>query len=177
MTPEPHRDKPEDGAQFARRIDRESRSCTWTTFLASLLVPTKPRGRFGLMEMVAPRGRESSRHLYHTDERASTCSMATSRSTLGRKRTGPVPVRSFSCLMAYPTPIPSRPTWSACFASSAPGGLEAHFPHARFSEPASTLTLPSVAGDPDMAIIAEMARDLADYGTEVVGPPGPPRKE
>ena len=24
MTPEPHRDKPEDGAQFARRIDRES---------------------------------------------------------------------------------------------------------------------------------------------------------
>jgi hypothetical protein len=177
MTPEPHRDKLKDGAQFARRIEWRS-SVLYMDCLFSVLADSdETDGRFGLMEMVAPRGREPSRHLHHTDERTSTCSMATSRFTLGRKCTGPVPVRSFSCLMAYPTPIPSRPTWSACSASSAPGGFEAHFRHARFSGPAPTLTLPSVAGDPDTAIIREMARDLADYGTEVVCPPGPPQQE
>jgi hypothetical protein len=57
----------------------------------------------------------------------------------------------------------------------APGGLEAHFQDARFSEPARDLTLPA-PGEPDSALLEEMDRDLAGYGTEVVGPPGPPRK-
>jgi hypothetical protein len=59
----------------------------------------------------------------------------------------------------------------------APGGLEAHFQDARFSEPARDLTLPTPSGEPDAAFLEEMGKDLAGYGTELVGPPGPPQEE
>lgn len=55
-----------------------------------------------------------------------------------------------------------------------PAGLEMHFRDAQFSEPAKALTLPQPAEEPDMAVLEEMAKDLASYGTEVVGSPGPP---
>lgn len=50
---------------------------------------------------------------------------------------------------------------------TAPGGLEAHYQDARFSEPARALTLPPPAEESEMATVEEMARDLANYGTEV----------
>lgn len=59
----------------------------------------------------------------------------------------------------------------------APGGLEGHFRDARFSEPAKALTLPPAVGEPDTVVLKELATDLASYGTEVVGPPGPPQRE
>jgi len=53
-----------------------------------------------------------------------------------------------------------------------PGGIEKHFRAPRFSEPARTLTLPPPAEEPpDVAALVE---DMARYGVEVVGPPGPP---
>ena len=53
----------------------------------------------------------------------------------------------------------------------APAGIEAHFRDPRFGEPAREPTLP--AGAPDIAAFAE---DLALYGVEIVGPPGPPER-
>jgi hypothetical protein len=53
--------------------------------------------------------------------------------------------------------------------------LEQHFRDPRFGEPARATTLPpATARPPDAATLEEMAKDLARYGTEVVGPPGPP---
>jgi hypothetical protein len=59
----------------------------------------------------------------------------------------------------------------------APGGLEVHFQDARFSEPARDLTLPTPSGEPDAAFLEEMGKNLVGYGTELVGPPGPPQEE
>ncbi len=56
----------------------------------------------------------------------------------------------------------------------APGGLEQHFGDPRFVEPAEAPTLPPPQGPPGAAALEEVAKDLAGYGTEVVGPPGPP---
>jgi hypothetical protein len=54
----------------------------------------------------------------------------------------------------------------------APGGAEEHFRDPRFSEPARALTLPPPPeGPPD---VAALVSDMARYGVEVVGPPGPP---
>jgi hypothetical protein len=56
----------------------------------------------------------------------------------------------------------------------APGGIERHFRDPRFAEPAEAPTLPPSAGELNAAFLEEMAKDLASYGTELVGPPGPP---
>ncbi len=58
----------------------------------------------------------------------------------------------------------------------APGGLERHFRDARFSKPATGMRLSPSAEAPDPDVLEAMAEDLASYGTEVVGPPGPPRQ-
>ena len=71
MTTEPRRDTPEDGAQYARRMDHES-SVLYMDCLFSVLAASQDTGgRFGLMEMVVPKGREPSRHLHYTDHPAS----------------------------------------------------------------------------------------------------------
>ena len=42
---------------------------------------------------------------------------------------------------------------------------------------AGTPTLPPPPAEPpDAAFLEEMAKDLAGYGTKVVGPPGPPER-
>src|SRR5215218_9468232 len=46
----------------------------------------------------------------------------------------------------------------------------------RIRQPAKTLTLPPAVGEPDTAVLEEMSKDLAGYGTEVVGPPDRPDK-
>jgi hypothetical protein len=58
----------------------------------------------------------------------------------------------------------------------APSGLERHFRDPRFIEPAKGMTLPPPAQAPAPELLEAMAKNLATYGTEVVGPPGPPRQ-
>ena len=68
MTTEPSKDTPEVGAQYARRVSWES-SVMYMDCLFSVLAGSEETdGRFGLMEMVAPKGREPSRHLHCTDD-------------------------------------------------------------------------------------------------------------
>lgn len=56
----------------------------------------------------------------------------------------------------------------------APGGIEEHFRSPAFSEPAAAAALPPSPGGP--ADVAAFATDLAGYGVEIVGPPGPPEQ-
>jgi quercetin dioxygenase-like cupin family protein len=133
-------------------------------------------GRFGLMEMVAPKGRELSRHLHHTDDEGFYVLDGNVTCYVGEEthEAGP------GTFVFLPHGVPHSYTFETdvirMLSIIAPGGLEAHFQDARFCEPAKALTLPPPEEEPDMALLEEMARDLAIYGTEVVGPPGPPQK-
>jgi len=68
MTTEPRQEPPGEEGPYARRMNRES-SVSYMDCLFSVLVGSEQTdGRFGLMEMVAPKGREPSRHLHYTDD-------------------------------------------------------------------------------------------------------------
>ena len=162
-------------SQYARRMDRES-SVSYMDCLFSVLAGSEETdGRFGLMEMVAPRGREPSRHLHHGDGEGFYVLDGRVTFYVGEEiyRANP------GTFVFLPHGIPHSYTFETdevrMLSIIAPGGLEAHFQDARFSEPARDLMLPTPA-EPDPGLLEEMGRDLAGYGTEVVGPPGPPQK-
>jgi quercetin dioxygenase-like cupin family protein len=68
MTTGPREESPAEHAPYARRMSRES-SVSYMDCLFSVLAGSEQTdGRFGLMEMVAPKGREPSRHLHYTDD-------------------------------------------------------------------------------------------------------------
>ena len=68
MTTGPREESPAEQAPYARRMSRES-SVSYMDCLFSVLAGSEQTdGRFGLMEMVAPKGREPSRHLHYTDD-------------------------------------------------------------------------------------------------------------
>ena len=164
-------------ARYARRMDRES-SVAYMDCLFSVLAESDDTGgRFGLMEMVAPKGREPSRHLHYTDDEGFYVLDGEVTFYVGEKICSAGP----GTFVFLPHGVPHSYTFETdvvrMLSIVAPGGLEAHFRDARFSEPARTLTLTPPAGDPAPALLEEMARDLAGYGTEVVGPPGPPQGE
>jgi quercetin dioxygenase-like cupin family protein len=130
-------------------------------------------GRFGLMEMVAPKGREPSRHVHYRDDEGFYVLEGGITFYVGEEtyEAGP------GAFVFLPRGIPHTYTFETdavrALAIVAPGGIEGHFRDPRFSEPARTLTLnPTVP--PDKAVLEELAEDLASYYTEIVGPPGPP---
>ncbi len=175
MTTEPRRDAAAGGTQYARSMDRES-SVSYMDCLFSVLAGSEETGgRFGLMEIVAPRGREPSRHLHHRDDEGFYVLDGEVTFYVGEEiyEAGP------GTFVFLPHGVPHSYTFRTeavrMLSIVAPGGLEAHFQDDRFSEPARDLTLPA-PGEPDPRLLEEMGRDLAGYGTEVVGPPGPPRK-
>ena len=131
-------------------------------------------GRFGLMEMIVPQGREPSRHLHHTDDEGFYVLDGFVTFYVGEETYNAGP----GTFVFLPHGVPHSYTFESdvvrILSIVAPGGLEAHFQDARFSEPARDLTLPTPSEEPDDAVLEEMGRDLAGYGTEVVGPPGPP---
>src|SRR5215218_680557 len=157
MTTEPRQEPPGEEGPYARRMNRES-SVSYIDCLFSVLVGSEQTdGRFGLMEMVAPKGREPSRHLHYTDDEGSPGTFVFLPHGVAHSYTFETDsVRMLSIV--------------------APGGLERHFRDPRFSEPAKGTTLPTPGGAPDPELLEAMAADLASYGTEVVGPPGPPRE-
>ena len=68
MTIELRNEPPEGQASHARRMNQKS-SVSYMGCLFSVLAGSEETdGRFGLMEMVAPKGREPSRHLHYTDD-------------------------------------------------------------------------------------------------------------
>jgi quercetin dioxygenase-like cupin family protein len=133
-------------------------------------------GRFGLLEMVLPKGREPSRHLHRHDDEGFYVLEGRLTFYLGEEvhEAGP------GAFVFLPRGVPHSYALATdevrMLVVVAPGGLEGHFRDPRFSEPADAPTLPPSAGAPDAAVLEEMAEDLAGYDTEVVGPPGPPER-
>ena len=174
MTTERRKELPEGQAQYARRMNQES-SVLYMDCLFSVLAGSEETdGRFGLMEMVAPRGREPSRHLHYTDDEGFYVLEGNLTFYVGEE----IYEASPGTFVFLPHGIAHSYTFETdvvrMLSIVAPGGLERHFRDPRFGDPAKSLTLPPPAADPDPDVLEAMAKDLARYGTEVVGPPGPP---
>ena len=165
------------GAPYARRAGQGS-SVWYMGCLFSVLAGSDDTdGRFGLLEMVAPRGLEPSRHLHRRDDEGFYVLEGSVTFYVGEEvyEAGP------GTFVFLPHSVPHSYTFQTevvrMLAVVAPGGIEQHFRDPRFAEPAEAPTLPpSPTGPPDMAVLDEMAKDLASYDTEVVGPPGPPER-
>src|SRR5215210_6311360 len=153
MRTEPHGNAREGRAQYARRMDRES-SVLYMDCLFSVLAGSDDNGgRFGLMEMVAPKGREPSRHLHHTDDVGFY--VLDGELTL---YVGEEVYEASPCTFVFlPHGIPHSYTFETdevrMLSITAPGGLERHFRDPRFSEPAKGMTLPRPAEAPDPDVL------------------------
>jgi quercetin dioxygenase-like cupin family protein len=177
MTTGRGKDSPGGGVPYARRAGRET-SVWYMGCLFSVLAGSGDTGgRFGLMEMVAPKGLEPSRHLHYHDDEGFYVLEGQLTFYVGQEtyEAGP------GTFVFLPQGIPHSYTFETdkvrLLAIVAPGGIEQHFRDPRFAEAAEAPTLPPAAtGPPDMAVLEELAKDLASYGTEVVGPPGPPER-
>lgn len=176
MTTEPEKGASEGGAQqYARRMSQET-SVWYMGCLFSVLAGSEDTGgRFGLMEMVAPKGLEPSRHVHYRDDEGFYVLEGNVTFYVGEETYE----AGSGTFVFLPHAVPHSYTFQTdvvrMLALVAPGGLEKHFLDPRFSEPAKALTLPPpTAEPPDMAVLEDLAKDLASYGTQVVGPPGPP---
>ncbi len=177
MTTEPEGNAPAGVAQYARRASQES-SVWYMGCLFSVLAGSEDTGgRFGLMEIGAPKGREPSRHVHHRDDEGFYVLEGNITFYVGDEtyEAGP------GTFVFLPHGVPHSYTFETeqvrMLALVAPGGIEGHFRDPRFSEPARASTLPPPpAGPPNAAVLEDLAKDLAGYGTEVVGPPGRPSK-
>lgn len=176
MTTKPEKGASEGGAhQYARRMSQET-SVWYMGCLFSVLAGSEDTGgRFGLMEMVAPKGLEPSRHVHYRDDEGFYVLEGNVTFYVGEETYE----AGSGTFVFLPHAVPHSYTFQTdvvrMLALVAPGGLEKHFLDPRFSEPAKALTLPPPTAElPDMAVLEDLAKDLASYGTEVVGPPGPP---
>jgi quercetin dioxygenase-like cupin family protein len=134
-------------------------------------------GRFGLMEMLAPKGLEPSRHLHYHDDEGFYVLEGDVTFSIGEEIHEARP----GTFVFLPQGVPHSYTFETdevrMLGIVAPGGIEQHFRDPRFAEPAEAPMLPPAAtGPPDIAVLEKLAEDLAGYGTEVVGPPGPPEQ-
>ncbi len=177
MATEAGNGQPGEGIPYARRARRGSSvwymGCLFTVLAAS----EDTGGRFGLLEMVVPKGREPSRHLHRKDDEGFYVLEGSVTFYVGDEtyEAGP------GTFVFLPRGVPHSYVFETeevrMLGIVAPGGLEGHFRDPRFAEPAEAQTLPPPAGPPDAAFLEEMAKDLASYGTELVGPPGPPERQ
>ena len=174
MTMEPGNVVSEGAAQYARRVDLET-SIWYMGGLFGILAGSEDTGgSFGVMEITGRKGMEPPRHIHHRDDEAFY--------VLEGEITYYVGEMTYEAGPGTFVFLPRGVTHSFTFetdvirklAITTPGGLEGHFRDPRFSEPARALTLPPPpAGPPDVAAFAE---NLAGYGVEIVGPPGPPER-
>jgi len=176
MSTEPRKGPPGGQAQYARQMNQDS-SVSYMDCLFSVLAGSEETdGRFGLMEMVAPKGREPSRHLHYTDDEGFYVLEGELIFYVGEE----IYEASPGTFVFLPHGIPHSYTFETdvvrMLSIIAPGGLERHFRDARFSKPPTGMRLSPPAEAPDPDVLEAMAEDLASYGTEVVGPPGPPRQ-
>lgn len=176
MASDPRKESPSEKVSFARRMTRES-SVSYMACLFSVLASSEETdGRFGLIEMVAPKGRGPSRHLHYTDDECFYVLEGELIFYVGEETHGAGP----GTFVFLPHGVPHSYIFQTdvvrMLSIIAPGGLERHFLDLRFSEPAKGMTLPPPTEALDPELLAAMSKDLASYGTEVVGPPGPPRQ-
>jgi quercetin dioxygenase-like cupin family protein len=176
MTTGPREESPAEHAPYARRMSRES-SVSYMDCLFSVLAGSEQTdGRFGLMEMVAPKGREPSRHLHYTDDEGFYVLEGELTFYVGEETYAAGPGTFVYLPHGVPHSYTFRTDSVRMLSIVAPGGLERHFRDPRFSAPAEGTLPPTPSGAPDPELLEAMAADLASYGTEVVGPPGPPQE-
>ena len=160
--------------QYARRVSPES-SVWYMGGLFSILAGAEDTdGRFGLMEIVGRKGQEPPRHVHRRDDEGFYVLEGRITYYVGDETYEATP----GTFVFAPRGVPHSFTFETDvirkLAVVTPGGLEVHFRDRRFSEPVQAPTLPPPpAGSPDMAAFAD---DLARYGVEIVGPPGPPER-
>jgi quercetin dioxygenase-like cupin family protein len=163
---------PEGVAQYARRVDSGS-SVWYVGNLFTILAGSEDTGgRFGLVEAVSRKGSEPPRHVHQREDEAWYVLEGEISYYIGDEIHRATPgsfvfaPRSVPHSFAFETDVIRK------LILLAPGGAEEHFRDPRFSEPARALTLPPPPeGPPD---VAALVSDMARYGVEVVGPPGPP---
>ncbi len=178
MTTGPGRGTSDPGASYARRASHGTSMWYMGCLVSVLAGSDDTAGRFGLMEMVAPKGLEPSRHLHHCDDEGFYVLEGNLTFYVGEETYEASP----GTFVFLPHGVPHSYTFQTevvrMLAIVVPGGIEQHFRDPRFAEPAAAPTLPpSPTGPPDIAVVEEMAKDLASYGTEVVGLPGPPERQ
>ena len=177
MSTEPRKVTLGGGTPYTRRAGRGSSmwymGCLFTVLAAS----EETGGRFGLLEMAVPKGREPSRHLHRHDDEGFYVLQGRLTFYVGEEvyEAGP------GSFVFLPRGAPHSYVFETdevrMLGIVAPGGLEGHFRDPRFAEPAESPAVPPASIEsPDAAILEEMAEDLASYDTEVVGPPGPPER-
>ena len=163
---------PEKAAQYAHPARVED-SVWFMGMLVSFLADSEQTGgRFGLMEFVVRKVDEPPRHVHHREDEAFYVLEGGITCYVGEDAYK-APPGTFAFL---PRDVPHSFTVETdvvrVLVLLAPGGFEEFFRSSRFSEPARALELPPPAGPPDVeALLAEMGR----YGSEAVGPPGPPQ--
>ena len=175
MTSEMESGAAEAGPQYTRRMSPKT-SVEYMGHIFSVLAGSGDTGgRFGLMEMVGPKGLGPSRHLHYHDDEGFYVLEGHVTFYVGEETYAAGP----GTFVYLPHGVPQSYTFDTdvvrALVMVAPGGMEAHFVDPRFSKPAESLTPPPSSEAPDMALLEAMTQDLASYGTEVVGPPGPPR--
>ena len=136
MTSEHRQEPPGQQAPYARRMDRES-SVSYMDCLFSVLAGSEQTdGRFGLMEMVAPKGREPSRHLHYTDDEGFYVLEGELTFYVGEKTYAAGPGTFVYLPHGVPHSYTFRTDSVRMLSIVAPGGLERHFRDPRFSAPA-----------------------------------------
>ena len=163
---------PEGLGQYARRASLESSVWYMGGLFTILAGSEETNGQFGLMEIMGRKGVEPPRHVHHRDDEGFYMLEGEITYYVGEETYKADPGTFVFLPRGAPHSFPFETDVIRKPALVTPGGMEEHFRDPRFSEPAQALTLPPPpAGPPDMAAFAE---DLAGYGIEIVGPPGPP---
>ena len=127
MTTGSHEGIPEEGAPYTRQMSLGS-TVSYMDCLFSILAGSEETdGRFGLMEMVAPKGREPSRHLHYTDDEGFYVLEGKVTFYVGEEAYEAEP----GTFVFLPHGVPYSYTFEIdvvrMLAIMAPGGLEEHF--------------------------------------------------
>jgi quercetin dioxygenase-like cupin family protein len=174
VTIEPNKGGPEASlGQYARRVSPDS-SVWYLGSLWNILADAQEtNGQFSVIEILAPEGLEPPRHVHYREDESFYVLEGDITYYVGEETYEASP----GTFVFLPRGVPHSFTFETetirMLTILAPAGIEAHFRDPRFGEPARELTLPPPAAPPDIAAFAE---DLARYGVEIVGPPGPPER-
>lgn len=176
MTTDADKGTAEGGPQYMRRMSPETTAEYMGHLFSALAGSGDTGGRFGLIEMVGPRGAGPSRHLSYHDDEGFYVLEGQLTFYIGEETYAAGP----GTFVYLPHGVPHSYTFDTdqvrLLGIVAPGGIEAHFIDPWFSKPAESLTSPPPSTEgPDMAFLVAMTKDLERYGTKVVGPPGLPR--
>jgi mannose-6-phosphate isomerase-like protein (cupin superfamily) len=174
MTTEPRKGKPGVEAQYARRMNQES-SVLYMDCLFSVLAGSgETGGCSGLMQMVALKGREPSRHLHHTDDEGFYMLEGSVTFHVGEETYGAGP-GTFVFLPHGSPLLHLRDRRGAHALHHRAGRIGGTLPRSSIQRASQGHDAAPLAQAPGPDVLKAMAEDLVSYGTGVVGPPVPLR--